>query len=308
MAEPGMIESQPETNPSPDTSKQLALYLFGVDSLKGGPSKFPNQFSFNGTYEVFGDYMRELDGQRPRVTQEHLLGIKIEDEVEVSKTIYYDGEMNSVRVTDPVQGDHGSVRSSITKAYDAYKRPLIEMHTHSEESLPSVEDYQFILMGNPEAKSRAIRAIAVLCPKIQILALATDQTPILTPDQLRQLFAEWDEPNGKDEKYLKTLKNRWERVLDIVVEAHKVYQEKISEKSNKDTERTTQDVEAEDDFSRVLAKATRIGPKASAKYGTHVRKAFTRLQLQFAKEMGIKLYISTDFKNFAALPDQLLSF
>lgn len=64
-----------------------------------------------------------------------------------------------------------------------------------------------------------------------------------------------------------------------------------------------------DDHSRVSERIERIGrvvaPKVFSKYSSYLNKAFTRVQLQFAKDMSIKLYMSNDFKNFTTIPDNL---
>lgn len=89
-------------------------------------------------------------------------------------------------------------------------------------------------------------------------------------------------------------------------------QEKIIERFKKDMDRTVQgldpiekDEEPYDEFAQVLNKVDRVRPKAFGKYSAYLNKTFTRIQLQFAGEMGIKLYRSTDFRNFVELPNQL---
>lgn len=318
MAEPGIVESQPEITPIPDASEQVTLYLFGIDALKGGPAEFPNQLNL-GRFE---NYMRELHEDRQTVSQEVAPGIptagigpmNIEGEGEVAKTIYYDLETDSIRVTDTVRGGLNSVRSSFVDAYKLGAFPIIEMHTHPEASLPSNVDYQFMLLGNSEAKIRGIRGIAVLCPEFQLFALATDQTPILDPEGLHQLLTQWDEPSRQYEveggKYLQTLENRWNRVFNFMMESYTRSQEKRGERFKRDMQRIVEGLEPEEEeaedentFAKTLERTNKVGPKAFGKYATYLKRTFTRVQLQFARNMGIKLYMSTDFKNFVAIPD-----
>lgn len=316
MTEPGTPESQAETTPNPETSGQLVLYLLGEDTLKGGPSEFPNYLNL----EIFEKYMRQLDEQRSTVNQEispGSLGIKpinIEGEGEITRIIYYDVNANSVNATDTVRGGLSSVRSLFPDTYEEDKVPLVEMHTHPQAQLPSNVDYQFMLLGVPEAKIRGIRAITVLCPELQLFALATDKTPILDPEGLHQLLTQWYEPNRQHEveggKYLKTLENRWNRVFTFITRAYQQRQEKIVERFKRDMDRIDQDLEPEgweaeneDSYPKTLERINRLGPKVLGKYAKHLNKVFSRIQLEFVRNMGIKLYISTDFKNFTALPE-----
>lgn len=320
MTEAGTVEPYPETATRQEAQEQLSLYLFGADTMKGGPREFPPALDLG----LFENYMRELHGQRKTISQEltpgnDVIGIKpvnMEGEGEVTKTVYYDIKTDSVGITDIVRGDLSSARSSLIDAFGDDKFPIMEMHTHPNKSLPSIIDYQFMLLGNPEARIRGVKAIAVLCPQMQILALATDETPMLAPDQLHQLLSERGEPNrqyeGTEGKYLKTLESRWKRVFNFMMASFKRNEEQIFEQFKKDIDRINQglepeenDKESEDKFARVSAKAERIGEKAFHKYSHYLDKTFARIRLQFARDMGIKLYTSTDFRNFVELPDQL---
>lgn len=187
-------ELKQEPTPTQETPGELdiALHLFSLDTFKGRPHEFPRYLDLR----LFEKYMRALHEQREIITKNILPGnettrlkpVNLEGEAEVAKAVFFDVKTGLVGATDTVHGDFTSVRSAFVDAYGNDRLPLLEMHTHPTESFPSVIDYQFMLLGNPEAKVRAIRAIAVLCPQTQILALATDQTPMLSPDQLHALM------------------------------------------------------------------------------------------------------------------------
>lgn len=88
--------------------------------------------------------------------------------------------------------------------------------------------------------------------------------------------------------------------------------ERQTERLKDDLKRIVQGLEPEeqkedDEFERLAEKAGRVARKAFAKYRDYINRAFVRVQLQFAQEMGIKLYTSTNFRSFQSLPDQLLT-
>lgn len=317
MAELGTVGLQSEAIVSRETLDPsfIYTYLAGADTLRGGPQEFPSVLDL----ELFEEYMRGLDGQRLTVSQEfdvggEALGLRpfhIEGEGEVAQSIYFDTETGSIQTTDLRRGGLSSVTSSFYDAVQEGRVPLVEMHTHSGMAAPSVSDFQFMLLGDPQSKWRGIRAIAVLCPQTQILALATAETPILVPDQLDQLLLEHGETNrqyeGKEGRYLKTLLNRTKRIGGFQVK-HIEYE--IAEKVKEWQDKLSQGVELEDkdkkpsdQYTKISDKANRAHAKAYAKYSKYLYRVYNRLQLQFAKDMKIKLYFSDDFRNFVALPE-----
>ncbi len=320
MGEPGLTESQQDLSEivaSEEPSAQaLFLYIFGSDALKGGPVEFPSQLSLS---RVFEPYVHDLDGQRQNIKMELHPGdktigldpVQLEGEGEVSKTIYFDMKTGSVSATDTVSGDLSSVRSSIYDAVGESQRPLIEMHNHPGDSLPSVVDYRFMILGDPETRERAVRAIMVLTPQRQILALVTDETPFLTHDQIDQLFAEREEPNsqyeGEEGKRLKTLENRLKIVDNFALKTLKRSLEgglEAARLASSMSDLKERNSGIQEEFSQVMTRVGKVRPRVLGKHLDQLYKVFTGIQLQFARDMGIKLYTSTDFKNFEAIPEQ----
>lgn len=305
MADQSTVELRPQVAHESEiaNASRIYTYLASADSIKGGPEDFPAVLDVH----LFEEYMRGLDGERKTVSQEihpgeSKLGIKplnLEGEGEAAKAIYYDNQENVIKATETRFGDLSSAKTSF---YDAYNKgtPLVEMHTHPSLALPSVVDYRFLLIGDPASRARAIRAIAVFCPKVQFLALATDKTPFLTPDEVNQLFSERGERSlqyeGEQGKYLKTLFARTERIKKIQAGL-------ISAKFKKMIEGFKRELGEEDSggYDHLFDKSFRVGAKAFSKYNQYLNRVFTGIQMQFAKDMGIKLYASADFRNFEAL-------
>ncbi len=300
--------------------------LVGVDQLKNESGTYPNHLNL----ALFETHMRHLDGQRENITQEilpsnpniGLNSVNVEGEAEVASTIYWDTSKDTIESTEVIHGNLSSVRSSFIDAFGPERLPLIEMHTHPHESLASDVDYQFMLFGDPEKNVRALHAILILCPKTQILALATAQTPIIHPDQLPDLLDKWNETSriyeGNDGQYLRTLKNRLSTVTDYQAKAitgffekrNKTWEDYVQRivdsgyiEYDQDETVSQEDENNKAELDRISARVSDVRSKLFAKLAKHSDKVFNNIQRQFVREMGIKLYASTDFRHFDALPE-----
>lgn len=317
MTEPGELEPHSESSANRAVANpEIYTYLAGADTIKGGPKEFPDALDL----ELFEGYFRKLHEQRELITQDlfpeddKLKGKHFKKgEGEVGQTIYYDMEAHSFATTESQQGDLASVGSTISDGYkEGKKLHVVDIHTHPDEVLPSVVDYYYMLIGDPNLKIRAIRAIGVLCPQTQIFAVATDQTPILADkEQLDKLLlekgTETRQYEGEEGQYLLTLRKRNERIDAFIgrlvgEETSKQFENMLN-KLSQGLEVGADDIKPSDSLIRLSEKATRVGAKAAAKWLAHLAKVYNRIQLQFAKEMGIKLYFSQDFRNFTAFPE-----
>lgn len=317
MKEPGELKPHSEGSANQAVANpEIYTYLAGGETIKGGPKEFPDTLDLG----LFEGYFRKLHEQRKLITQDlfpeddELKGKHFQEGVgEVGQTIYYDMEVHSFAATESRQGDLASVESTLAEAFEEGKKlPIADIHTHPGENLPSVIDYYYMLVGDPNFNIRAIRAIAVLCPQTQIFAVATDKTPIMADkEQVDKLLLEKGEKarqyEGAEGPYLLTLGNRNKRVNSFRGRAGEETSKQIFEnmlnKLSQGLEVGPDDLKPSDSFIQLSEKAIRVGAKAEAKWLARLAKIYNRIQLEFAEEMGIKLYFSQDFRNFTAFSE-----
>lgn len=102
-----------------------------------------------------------------------------QSQVEAGRTVYLDIDTNTINATDIVSGTVTEIELPFFELWEQKKMPGLLIHTHPHSQMPSAIDYAPLLKDYLDNHTRIIRGIIVLCPETQILALATDQTPLL---------------------------------------------------------------------------------------------------------------------------------
>lgn len=108
-------------------------------------------------------------------------------DVENSSVIYYDPKEKAIAASPVNFGEVEEVELSTLEVLIDGNRPMIEIHTHPDDSLFSVQDYSRMLVDFHNGM-RLVKAIMVLCPNIQVLAIATNRTPLLDVDETVELL------------------------------------------------------------------------------------------------------------------------
>lgn len=190
--------------------------------------------------------------------------------------------------------------------------PMMIKHTHPDDVLFSPSDYfPLITKTALYGFGRGIKAHVVLCPNLQVLALATDQTLLLSSDESIRLIEDWNrivQCEGDEEG--KTIASAIEQLsID--------YQRRAEEDLDR-AAALTQTLIGGIPLSRKELK--RLGRKAEKKYTASQNKdrrfkhaieelensyaAFSNAKLlEFARMINVALYISTntvDFYKFSA--------
>lgn len=343
QTEAGQPAQEPTRSPKPNPHIRLFRYLMGEKTIKGGPDNFPEAFDLG----AFESELREAHLQRPEgsffdeQTRKKMAGedngaaegiddrlAAITGEAESTMAIYLDPEDGEIKTASGTDLKPGEVWSKVPELMQQGKLPLLDTHTHSSESLLSIEDLDFLIMGDPERGHRALYATMILCPKSQVLAVATEKTPILAPPQGKAVIEDWAKKHeqGESVRRLAFHQERSSRIDKIGHEMLRKLDTRFIERYRRAEEeyltRLEQDWTQRDDAqqeldqtmehsrekydseaSAVNEKSGRISQRAFGKYLKVLKESLSRTQLEFVREMGIKLYVSTDFRHFTALPD-----
>jgi len=123
--------------------------------------------------------------------------------VENSSVIYYDPKEKAIDASPVNFGEIEKVEISTLDVLREGNRPMIEIHTHPNDSLFSIEDYSRMLVDFHNGM-RLVKSIMVLCPNIQVLGIATNRTPLLDVDPTVELLE--DLHRGLDQQ-LKTIRD-----------------------------------------------------------------------------------------------------
>lgn len=101
--------------------------------------------------------------------------------VEQARVVYLNSQTHKIETTEDTYGDKSEV-NTLGLALNAVDKGLVVggIHNHPKSSLFSVEDYAPVLLGNPDENVRVMRMQIVLCEGLQIMAISTKDTPILS--------------------------------------------------------------------------------------------------------------------------------
>jgi hypothetical protein len=152
----------------------------------------------------FPAYLEPLRGMFAEAAKEYA---EEKGKGERSKVIYYDFERRIIWNTETT---HGEYATTTVPTYDLFstlipgngegrKLPLLEVHTHPENGLFSPKDLLRMVHGSGQV--RGIRGSVVLCPDIQLLALATAQTPVYPQSHISQFLEEWESKIAEQDEH-----------------------------------------------------------------------------------------------------------
>lgn len=314
------------------------------DFLLGDPASLPHEHELSSRLDVswLASHMQELDKQArkgfalseeertkkiemvegfkfiPREQKDSLLkGINKEVELERGQTMYLNREDYNTYLTGIRHGGPYSVERDLENILDANNIPVLEMHTHSTDVLPSSADYLTLTLDPYNDGGHIIRAIIVLCPRIQVLAVATRNTPS---------FSSWEEARQfADEVQDQFFQLKRERIIQLFQRKQAI--EKV--RSEAEVENFRRTIESVAHMERKLmngpityeeleilvhgvveyskAKTAELAPRlkrvqsrAERKFLEATEKTNTEGHIEGARKFGVKLYTATDFRHFQA--------
>lgn len=239
--------------------------------------------------------------------------------VERASTVYMDLINGRIANTEIVEGDYETVGRDSTELLEIQDRGdlrLIDVHTHPGNTLFSPRDYYAIIAGDPEHNLRLFKAMIVLCPDIQIMAIPSSQTPIMPIDEatdfvqhLKDQFQVHGEGSKKSGVTVKrtvaavdalfhTVKKDWDKVEEYAITLSVGLQ-----KGEVDQ------VTAKDKLAERLEQSIKYAHKQGEKYlriGEKIHRRATLLDKQLtvsgliglARDLNVKLYSSTNMQDF----------
>ena len=176
--------------------------------------------------------------------------------------------------------------------------PVIAIHTHPKDANFSFPDYQPLVLGNPHENMRLVSSNIVLCPDMQIMAVATKDTPILTNEKVDKLIKDKMDENQKKDvaimaKMIETMKSLSDRkqVVDTLDMLKKTAGEKFPDVvENARKEHNVQEGESE----KIKGEMVEVTKNTA----NEMPQSLNADLFAFAKEMNVKLYFSQDMRTF----------
>jgi hypothetical protein len=214
---------------------------------------------------------------------------------------YYDPDTTKYQITPAVHGGPTSVHSQIIEVGRSGKEPLITLHSHPFEALPSPQDYNFLVLDS-ETSKRFIKAIMVICPQTQILALSTPQTPSLSTEEIIAFFNKFQTEVDSDPE-ITTLRQEEETIIsDNLKQIGNIighFGETLAETIDKSGEIPPEKLKELEQTS--YQRANLLGQELKDKLGpvhldliNHSEKTLNAALLHVARLWNIQLYFSTD--------------
>jgi predicted nucleic acid-binding protein len=208
----------------------------------------------------------ELDNVTSGLGSTYLETIQADVIVEQARVVYLDSKTLELKATSPVCGSGVEV-DIWDSIVEGTEKGLLVMgiHTHPDSGmLLSITDYSQIIIGEPANKMRLLNAQMILCQDIQVLAIATKDTPLFSdPNDVGKLVNERNNDINNNEVNL--TRSFLPRIKEIY-ETHDNPEEQYRKEAR----------QVEDENSH------------------YINSAF----VAFAKEMQVKLYFGQDMRTF----------
>lgn len=238
--------------------------------------------------------------------------------VERAREFFYDPKDRRLKVSGITEGTYNLVRSDLPNITSQGKIPLLSMHTHPINVLFSAKDYMRLIVNPGTGQERFVRGTIVLCPDIQIMALATSLTPSLDDDQKIEEFEQfWQHDGVKDEvteyreKRLEKIKNLSSKYGEVMIKNFQQQNSAIDELYDLSKAGDISSWEAEELIKNVIESGLARSEKTYERFATAGSAVLTRLDnklewlenrinVDLARSVGVQLYTSTDRKNFYA--------
>ena len=227
---------------------------------------------------------------------------------ERARVIYW-GIKGGVQGTKISSGDHTSVSQFWTFLRTALHLgiPLMDIHTHPDDALPSTADY-YELVCSPYEGKRTVRASMVLCPNIQILTVATPTTPALPYKEYVELKDAYREGiYGSYEGRVHTLERRVGKIRQIpldrvnrsvnqLVQLNQGHQE--GKYSDEERDELSQQILDKLNSEVVTERVRNVLIRTERQYSDEMSHAINTTLLQMPRDLNILTYTSTDMRNF----------
>lgn len=244
----------------------------------------------------------QVDLLSPGLGEEFLKREKKNETLEQARVVFEDpqtGELGSTASTFGY-GSEVSLFEPIQEAIGQGCLPVLPIHTHPRDANLSFDDYSLMLTGiGNNQHDRLMTSTMVLLPSMQILALATKDTPVFGNGQdldkfksshheefrqneilLMKQFIELMQKLAKRQDLIKMA----EMVRSTLGEKHKdVVEQALSQYDIKGGE--------SEELEQMMAAAQKKGTDASA-------KLINSALIAFGRELHVKLYFSLDMRNF----------
>lgn len=259
-------------------------------------------------------FQRRLDRELRRVEQQY--GKK--EEMERFRNVHFNPFDNTYNFGPIYEGEAYKSSSDIFDVLEEGKEPLLEIHTHPRNSLPSPSDYARMIMGkNPD--TRVLKGGLLLTPDFQILSIATPRTPIMaskTALRLVELYEDTDNEDHQRNKWLsrwyflvpeiskrlttKALSEGFAKMMDFVEELgdQGLSEQEIVKRALLFEKEV--DAEVDQKLDVIYKKNERTGERVGLKLDSHLRASENRDCWEFARAIDVQLYLSTDMTNYRA--------
>ncbi len=289
-----------ETGPKKIDAKTLHWYLLGAGGFNEG-LEIEDRLDLTRYRELIGDLYAKSQ-KNPAFTQAQgelreqtrmLLGlpafISPEAGVEVSRAIYWDMEARQFEVTDFRVGELTETTAHWPEIlWQDGNIPVIDSHVHPANALPSPVDYLPLITDMGDGR-RAMRGLFVVCPDVQILALATKNTPIMDFQTASDRLKDLGELYSFDQEQIIALNQERDRIDKQIEATLLTMLEEHRSKPSRELDREATVVMMTDALSLWAQKFFEL-----------CNQAYNRQQMKAARALNLKLYASFDMKNFTA--------
>ena len=230
-------------------------------------------------------------------------------------TVYQDEEDDIIKISPITFGKYTNVETDIIDIARQGNNPLFGIHTHPANIMFSPQDYLLRLFDSGSGEG-LIKGQVILCPDIQILAISTEKTPHMEYDDAEELVKRWSDefkkaPSGRAE----TLYDRQRKIQQL---GEQVFLQNFRDSMSSigDIEKRmnegefTEEVALEmahnerkkhlDRLNEYLKKYRRVHSKTIRNLYDLTNRVSNEILIDFARLINVKLYVSTDRKNFRA--------
>lgn len=286
-------------------SRQVFVYS---ESLRTAEFEMLEKSRMNPLWKnpLFRSELREIGKEYWQMVTE-------KDAGERTVTVFVDPLTQAIGTTEVTFGDYTSVRGavhSIDETIFSEKLPLMQLHTHPDDILFSPNDYYPLITKTAlYGYGRRLKAVMVLCPNLQVLALATARTMLLSSDDANRLLGDWSRTVEDDEGSKAVASN----IEQLMIEHDR---------------RTQEDLERTAMLAQTITSGTPLSRKERRGLRRKTEKRLTAFQgrerrfeqtlaelknriaalenaevLEFARMINVALYMSTntvDFYKFSA--------
>lgn len=236
-----------------------------------------------------------------------------QEPVERYRSIFLNKNDNQIYVTPSVHGTYTRVTSDTIDLFEEGHTPLFEIHTHPANTLFSHFDYARLSLVTVDGAFRALKGTILLCPDLQLLALATPETMLFTITQLDKFLDRYDLKKTTIGSRISNLTKRMVNITDKPYEKRIEIMLKGNRLICEEEQHYIKGLYSEEEYKRALDETTKESlQKLDAFYDKYEQTALNKMralkaernmlyilnELEIAREVNPKLYIATDFRHF----------